>query len=131
MHGIRQQMLFVVYANDIKKIQADCFHVIKKLFINYAVDITNRRNLLMAVDVSKTSVDSFAESFFDFLDQGNHGHCVTLAERNKVATRLRLLFDLFKITLNAQDVEMMIFKSVKKNLKSFWLTKCENVNQFA
>ena len=106
LNSIRQQLLFIVLAGQIRQMQAQCWSSMKQLFINYAVDISGRRNQLMSVDVSKSSVDSFAEPFFDFLD---HGTIITNHERTKATTRLRSLFELFKIGLNARDAETMIF----------------------
>ena len=108
LDSIRQQLLFMVYANDIRQLQAQCWSGMKKLFIHYAVDVSGRRNQLLAVDVSKASIvdQPFAEPFFDFLD---HGNIITNHERSKATNRLRILFELFKITLNARDAENMIF----------------------
>ena len=53
MDSIRRQLLFMVYANDIRQMQADCFSLTKKHFIYYAVDTFNRKNQILAVDPSK------------------------------------------------------------------------------
>ena len=59
----------------------------------------------------------FAEPFFDFLDHGltPNSANITQAERTKTMIRLKLIFDLFKIELNAKDVENMIFTRNNRN----------------
>ena len=64
MDSIRRQLLFMVYAQDIRQMQADCFALTKQHFIYYAVDTMNRKNQVLAVDPSK--LVSLAINFYIF-----------------------------------------------------------------
>ena len=67
-------------------------------------------------------MDCFAEPFFDFLERGvtsNNVMNLSQAERTKTMIRLKLIFDLFKIELNAKDVENMIFSRNYNNKRLY------------